>query len=70
LDICWREIQNFTDPHASSRHQFQHEPIPHICCPENDLIDSFFIDDIPLNSLRAFEDLSDDGTVAGIGKNW
>jgi len=70
LDICWREIQNFTDPHASSRHQFhQHEPIPHVCCPEDDLIDSLLVDDIPLDSLWAFEDLSYDGRVTGISKS-
>jgi len=68
LDICRCQIQNFADPHTPSGHQLQHEPVPSVCGPEDDLIDNLFIDNIPLNSLCAFEDLSDDGTVAGIGE--
>jgi len=68
LDICWCQMQNFANPHTSSGHQLQYESVPSICGSEDDLIDCLFIDNIPLNSLGAFEDLSDDGTVAGIGK--
>jgi len=42
--------------------------VPSVCGPEDDLIDRLSIDNIPVNSLCAFEDLSDDGTVAGIGE--
>ncbi|WP_084554375.1 hypothetical protein [Desulfopila aestuarii] len=60
------EIKNFADPHASSGHLFQHDPVPRVYGSENDLIDSLFVDNIPLDGLRAFEDLSYDRTVAGI----
>jgi len=68
LDICWREIQNFANSHSSSGHQLQHEPIPYVCGPEDDLIDGLLVDDIPLNSMRALKNLSDDRTVAGISE--
>jgi hypothetical protein len=41
------------------------EPIPQVGGPEDDLIDRLLVDNIPLNSLRAFADFSDDGAVAG-----
>jgi len=68
LDICWREIQYLANSHSSSGHQLQHKPIPYVCGPEDDLIDGLLVHDIPLNSMRALENLSDDRTVAGIGE--
>jgi len=68
LDISWSQVQDFADSHAASRHQIQHESISCVCGSKDNLINFLFIDNIPLNSLWAFEDLSDDRTVAGIGK--
>jgi len=48
--------------------QFQHEPIPNVCGPKDDLINRLFIHDVPLNSLRTLENLFDYGSVAGIGE--
>jgi len=48
---------------------FEHQPIPGVCGAEDNLINRFFIDNIPLDGLGTLEDLSDDGRVAWIGKS-
>ena len=39
LDIRRRELQDFADSHAASRHQFNNQPVARIPGSENDLID-------------------------------
>jgi len=46
--------------------KFKHEPVTGIHGSKDDLIDSFLVDEIPLDSVRTFKDLSDDGSVAGL----
>ena len=70
MNIPWREVQDFTDPHATPSHQFQDQPVPGVHGSKDDLVNSLLIDDIPLESLWALEDLSDNRGVAGIGKCW
>jgi len=43
----------------------KHKPVSRVHGLKNNLIDSFLVGNIPLNGLRAFEDLSYDETVAG-----
>jgi len=54
--------------HASSGHQFQYQSISYVGGSEDDFINGFLVDDIPLDRLWPFEDLFDDGTVAGVGE--
>ena len=69
MDIRRGQVQDFSDSHAASGHQFQHQSVPGVCGTEDDLINRLLIDDIPLDRLGSLEDLSDDGRVAWIGKS-
>ena len=54
--------------HSSPSHEFQHEPVPGVHGPKDDFINSFLVDNVPLNSLGTFEYLPDNRSVAGVGE--
>jgi hypothetical protein len=68
LNIRWREVQDLTDSHAAPSHQLEYKPIPGVHGPEDNFIDGFLIDDVPLDSLWPLENLPDDGTITWVGK--
>jgi hypothetical protein len=43
------ELQDFAYPHPSTGRQFQDEPIPDLCCSEDDLIDRLLFDSVPMD---------------------
>lgn len=49
--ILGGELQDFTDSHPSSGHQFQHDSVSHLRCPEDDLIDRLLFDYIPVDGF-------------------
>ncbi len=48
LNICRREVWEFTDSHTAPIRELQHMPIPGVQSSKDDLIVSFFIENIPL----------------------
>ena len=49
--ISGSELQDFTDSHPSSGHQFQDEPVSHLCRSEDDFVDRLLLDNVPVNGL-------------------
>jgi hypothetical protein len=45
------EIEHLANPHTSSGHELQHNPIPHFSRSEDDLVNRFLLDDFPGNWL-------------------
>jgi hypothetical protein len=41
IDVSGRELKNFTNPHPAPGHQFEHEAIPLMGCPEDDFVNTF-----------------------------
>ena len=69
MDIWRCQVKDFADSHTAPGHQLQHQPISGVYRTEDDLINRFLIDDVPLDRLRPLEDLFDDGRVTWIGKS-
>ena len=41
---------HLTDSHPTPGHQFQHQPVANIVCPENDFIDGVFFNNVPMDT--------------------
>ena len=54
--ISGSELQDFTDPHPSSGHQFQDEPVSQLCRSEDDFVDRLLLDNVPVNGLAGSVD--------------
>ena len=68
LEIPQSEFKDLTDSHTASGHQFQHQPVPCLGGPENDLVHSLFFDDFPFRGHSLPIELADHGRVAWIYK--
>jgi len=55
-------------PHTAPGHQFQHEPIPGLGGPENDLVHGLPFDDIPFRGHALPVELADHGRITWIYK--
>jgi hypothetical protein len=62
LKVPQPELQHFADPHAAPGHQFQHEPIPGLGSPKNDLVHGFLFDDFPFRGHALPIELADPQT--------
>jgi len=66
LNIHWSDFQNLTDPHSTSGHQLQHDPVPRLHGSENNLIDQVLLNDFPLLGRAFTEHFAQHGRIAGI----
>jgi hypothetical protein len=51
LYISGGEVQNFTHPHTTPGHEFQHGSVSYPGSPEDYLIDGFFFQDLSMGKL-------------------
>ncbi len=65
-DIFGRELQDFTDPHSASGHQFQNEPVSHLRRSEDNLIHRLLFDNVPVDGFARSIDLPQHRSVAGV----
>ena len=65
-DIFRSELQDFTASHAASRHELQDKAVSHLRRPEDNLINRFFFDDIPVDGFAGSIDLPQHRGIAGI----
>ncbi len=66
LDVSGSQLQDFTDSHSASGHQFQDEAVSWFVCLEDDFVDNFLFDDFPGGNGFCLEHLSQDWGVAGV----
>ena len=66
LNISWFDVQNLTDPHAASGHEFQNEAVSRIPGPEDDFINDFLFKDFPLGFLGSPEYFPENGGIAWV----
>jgi hypothetical protein len=52
VDIDGKELYDFTYPHASPGHQFQHQTVSYFSCPEDNLVDGLFLMDLPASEFH------------------
>jgi hypothetical protein len=45
------ELEDFADSHPSSNHQFQDEPVSYLRRSEDDLIDGFLFENVPVDGF-------------------
>jgi hypothetical protein len=65
-DIFGRELQDFTDPHSASGHQFQNEPVSHLRRSKDDLIHRLLFDNLPVDGFARPIDLPQHRSIAGV----
>jgi len=68
VNVRGSEFKNFPDSHPSPCHQFQDEAISLILCPEDDLVDGFFLHDLPGHGSVVLENLPKHRCITGIWK--
>lgn len=66
LDISGRQVQYLTDSHPSPGHEFEHQTISRVGGSEDDLVDNFLFNGVPVINLRRSEEFLYHGCVAGI----
>ena len=59
-------LQDFTDSHAASCHQFQDKPVSRLRCPEDDPIDSLFLDYVPVDRFAEPVDFPQHRGITGV----
>jgi hypothetical protein len=64
-DIFRSELEDFTDPHAASGHQFQDKPVSNLR-PEDDLIDCLLFDNVPMDGFSWPVDFSQHRGITGV----
>jgi hypothetical protein len=69
-DIFRGELQDFADSHAASCHQFQEEPVSHLRRPEDDLIDCFFLNNVPVDGFAWPVDFPQHRGIARVLSGW
>ena len=68
LEVLQSEFQHLTDPHTTPCHLFQHQPIPGLCGPENDLVHCLFFKDFPFRDHPLTVLFPDHRRIAGMMK--
>jgi hypothetical protein len=66
LNVIQPQFQNFTDPHPSSGHQFENQPIPDFGGSKNDFVNGLLFDDFPPGDHPFPIQLSNHGHVTWI----
>jgi len=66
LDISESEFEHFADSHTTPGHQFKNQPIPGFHGSENDLVNGFFLKDIPVSRCFRPEKFPHHRRVTGI----
>ena len=61
FNITGPQIENFTDSHPTSGHQFQDEPVSFVRGSENDFVHGFLFHDLPGDGLLVLECLPKEG---------
>ena len=67
INVGWRQIEHFTNPHPSSGLKLQNEPISYIQGGIDDFIYGLPVDHCPGSYSRWSKNSPNDGTVAGVG---
>ncbi len=70
LDVHGFEFQDLPNSHAAAGHKLQHQPVPLVSGPENDLVDHVLFKNLELCWLAGPEQLAKRWTVAGILNVW
>jgi hypothetical protein len=66
LNVIQSQFQNLTDPHPSSGHQFENQPIPDFNRSENYFVNGLLFDDFPSGNHPFPVQFSDHGRIARI----
>ena len=56
VDVLGSEVEYLPDTHTTPRHEIQHDTVSHLCGSKDDLINRFFLQDIPLNGFPTPEE--------------
>ncbi len=70
IDIGVVQVQDFTHPHTTASHEFQHQTISYFGGAENDLVDGFFLMDLPTRQFPRPKEFLQHRRVARIWQLW
>ncbi len=48
INIRRRQLEHLSDPHPAPCHQLEHQAVSWFGCPENNFVNRFFFDDVPI----------------------
>ena len=68
INIIGSEVEDFTDSHTASSHEFQKQPITCFCGSKDNFINGLFFDDIPVHCPGWPEKFLQHRCIAGILK--
>ena len=70
VNIHCPQFEHLTDPHPTAGHQFEHDPVPRIFHPKNDLVNNIFSQHGPWHFLWGLEDFLEHRCLAWVFKVW
>jgi hypothetical protein len=65
-DVFGGELHYLSDSHSPSGHKLQNEPVSHLGCPENNLVNCFLLYNVPVIRLSRPIKLPEHRRITGI----